>query len=721
MAKWDNINGIIENAIKSNNAQSITGDSLQSVLKSIVSDVGANATFAGIAIASTSPGSYDGPVFYIAASAGTYAGFGSIVVNAGELAVLYNSANGNGWSKSSIGLSSIVDKSITKAKLASDVPIDAMQNKITQLETSVNTVVGEGATEAIENFAEILAFLNGITDTTTLEGLLTNLKTEIDGKLSNKVDKVSGKGLSTNDYTTTEKNKLAGIAADANNYSHPAYTARTGVPAADAKPGFGGTFQVSQPVSDGQGHITAVNTRTVTIPNAAATTSAAGLMSSTDKTKLDGVESGAQKNTVTGIKGNAESSYRTGNVNLTPANIGAAAASHTHTIANVTNLQSTLDGKAAASHTHAISNITNLQATLDGKAAKSHTHSASEITDFTTKVKTLQAADTLSTKPTESTTTHTVNGVSVAYQIGEMVRVADASSNTGYKFYILHDILNGKAVWGESTSDYIETVKVTVTADDGTSVAGIVITINGIDYTLDSTGVVSVKIAYGVQYSISAGEKKGYTTPSGSTFTAGQAARNVSLVYKKITLGTFIEDVNGNLYTRSEWGSSSHGTANAVVVLTDACKVRLALTQASDAMAMHSSYNGTLENYMTAISDETQAKADYNGAANTTNIMKLQSSTSYAAGWCNAFTFPNGTKGCLPSLGQLWTLYQNKTEVDACLSACGGTAMTNNYYWSSTFWGIDGQYRCCWNFGWSGNASNNYLHYGDYVRAVSAY
>ena len=33
---------------------------------------------------------------------------------------------------------------------------------------------------------------------------------------------------------------------------------------------------------------------------------------------------------VTGVKGNAESSYRTGNVNLTPANIGAAAANHTH-------------------------------------------------------------------------------------------------------------------------------------------------------------------------------------------------------------------------------------------------------------------------------------------------------------------------------------------------------------------------------------------------------
>ena len=40
--------------------------------------------------------------------------------------------------------------------------------------------------------------------------------------LDNKVDKVSGKGLSTEDYTTTEKNKLANIEDGANNYTHPA-------------------------------------------------------------------------------------------------------------------------------------------------------------------------------------------------------------------------------------------------------------------------------------------------------------------------------------------------------------------------------------------------------------------------------------------------------------------------------------------------------------------
>ena len=44
-------------------------------------------------------------------------------------------------------------------------------------------------------------------------------KTYVDGELAKKVDKEEGKGLSTNDYTTLEKEKLAGITAGANKVS----------------------------------------------------------------------------------------------------------------------------------------------------------------------------------------------------------------------------------------------------------------------------------------------------------------------------------------------------------------------------------------------------------------------------------------------------------------------------------------------------------------------
>lgn len=42
----------------------------------------------------------------------------------------------------------------------------------------------------------------------------------------------------------------------------------------------------------------------------------------TINTKLNTIENGAQKNTVIGVKGDSESSYRTGNINITKANIG---------------------------------------------------------------------------------------------------------------------------------------------------------------------------------------------------------------------------------------------------------------------------------------------------------------------------------------------------------------------------------------------------------------
>lgn len=50
-------------------------------------------------------------------------------------------------------------------------------------------------------------------------------------KIANKVDKVKGKQLSTEDYTTAEKTKLSGIADNANNYTHPTTAGNKHIPA----------------------------------------------------------------------------------------------------------------------------------------------------------------------------------------------------------------------------------------------------------------------------------------------------------------------------------------------------------------------------------------------------------------------------------------------------------------------------------------------------------
>ena len=70
-------------------------------------------------------------------------------------------------------------------------------------------------TEAIAN-AQLNGGQGGSVD---LSGYVTT--TALNTALNEKVDKVSGKSLSTNDYTNAEKTKLAGIEANANNYSHP--------------------------------------------------------------------------------------------------------------------------------------------------------------------------------------------------------------------------------------------------------------------------------------------------------------------------------------------------------------------------------------------------------------------------------------------------------------------------------------------------------------------
>lgn len=78
---WDNLKASIASVVRTNNNQEITGANLQSVLNTIVNTVGANATFAGIAVPSTNPGTPDGPVFYIACEPGIYSNFNLTLVD----------------------------------------------------------------------------------------------------------------------------------------------------------------------------------------------------------------------------------------------------------------------------------------------------------------------------------------------------------------------------------------------------------------------------------------------------------------------------------------------------------------------------------------------------------------------------------------------------------------------------------------------------------------
>lgn len=149
---------------------------------------------------------------------------------------------------------------------------------------------------------------------------------KIKAKLADKVDKVDGKGLSTNDFSAAYKAKLDGIANGANNYSHPTSSGNKHIPAGGSagqilRWSSDGTAQwgndnnttysafkgATSSAAGGSGLVPAPTTTNATQylrgdgtwatpPDTKynnASTSSAGLMSSGDKAKLDGIAANA--------------------------------------------------------------------------------------------------------------------------------------------------------------------------------------------------------------------------------------------------------------------------------------------------------------------------------------------------------------------------------------------------------------------------------------------
>ncbi len=90
MANYQNLKAAISAAIKTNGNQEITGQVLQDVLNSIVSVIGDNYTFAGVATPATNPGTPDQNVVYVALQAGTYTNFNGIDLPNGISLLIWN-------------------------------------------------------------------------------------------------------------------------------------------------------------------------------------------------------------------------------------------------------------------------------------------------------------------------------------------------------------------------------------------------------------------------------------------------------------------------------------------------------------------------------------------------------------------------------------------------------------------------------------------------------
>ena len=122
----------------------------------------------------------------------------------------------------------------TKLESLSDFDDTALRGAIASINQRMDTLLDGSASSAIDTFHEIEAFLSGITDTDSLTGLMADLRTEITALIPAKTSQLTNDDSTVkdakyvhtdNNYTTADKNKLAGVAANANNYSLPRATA----------------------------------------------------------------------------------------------------------------------------------------------------------------------------------------------------------------------------------------------------------------------------------------------------------------------------------------------------------------------------------------------------------------------------------------------------------------------------------------------------------------
>lgn len=151
---------------------------------------------------------------------------------------------------------------------STDKALSAAQGKVLKTEVdNINTLL-QSDTGTLDSLQEIVDFIQ--LNRTDLDSLTVASIAGLQGALNDKVDKVSGKGLTSNDFTNALLSKLNGIAASAD----------VNVPT-----------NLTQ--SRNATSYTVVSSTGANTTLAAATGSAAGVMTSTDKSKLDGIDTGA--------------------------------------------------------------------------------------------------------------------------------------------------------------------------------------------------------------------------------------------------------------------------------------------------------------------------------------------------------------------------------------------------------------------------------------------
>lgn len=158
-----------------------------------------------------------------------------------------------------------------------------------------------------------------------------------------------------------------------------------------------------------------------------------------------------------------------------------------------------------------------------------------------------------------------------------------------------------------------------------------------------------------------------------------------SSVKYEVVKGVFIQHINGILYTTAEWETNGFASedANGVAVRNVGVDFVIAKTQASDSMAWASSNDIKIQEVGYYL-QQADAVSDVFGKENTDAMVAAGVAESGAVHFCINYTFPNGKKGYLPSVGEWNIAYEFHDEVNAALALISASAIDRTTYSSST-------------------------------------
>lgn len=192
---YKNLKDAIKAVIKKNGAQEITGQIMQDTLLSIVSKLGGNKTFAGVASPTTVPDTTDANIFYIAGENGTYVNFGGAKVE--NEAAVFVQVSGGTWRAIYTGIQTShgVNNQLQQEHEYFETEIDKVSADLTQFKqtefTDVKEDVERHATEIAKNKSDItyingeIATLNEATNTAADE--LVRIEGKVDANLKDAV------------------------------------------------------------------------------------------------------------------------------------------------------------------------------------------------------------------------------------------------------------------------------------------------------------------------------------------------------------------------------------------------------------------------------------------------------------------------------------------------------------------------------------------------------